>query len=243
MSGSLWPNGLQHNRLPCPSLAPRACSNSCPLSLWCHPTVLSSATPFRGLHAHSLSQVWLFMTPWIVARQVPLSMGFSWQEYWSGLPFPSLLKRLENTLTPWVLAWSLGEWICILRETFSSSAWLLAPLVLSEPRVHMQHRIGFSLREIDCWALALLPKATSKLSLLFKMTIKCFRIIPVRKGVGRDLHLSMSIQTMLEENPVSIFTMFEICPNAKFLVCCLQLVALNLPWTWDSNLSISDWRS
>ena len=36
-----------------------------------------------------LSHVWLFLTPWTVARQVPLSMGFSKQEYWSGLPFPS----------------------------------------------------------------------------------------------------------------------------------------------------------
>ena len=33
--------------------------------------------------------VWLFATPWIVACQVPLSMGFSRQGYWSGLPFPS----------------------------------------------------------------------------------------------------------------------------------------------------------
>ena len=30
-----------------------------------------------------------FLTPWTTARQVPLSMGFSRQEYWSGLPFPS----------------------------------------------------------------------------------------------------------------------------------------------------------
>ena len=37
----------------------------------------------------SLSRVWLFATPWTLARQVPLSMGFSRQEYWSGLPFPS----------------------------------------------------------------------------------------------------------------------------------------------------------
>ena len=36
-----------------------------------------------------LSRVWLFATPWTVAYQVPLSMGFSRQEYWSGLPFPS----------------------------------------------------------------------------------------------------------------------------------------------------------
>ena len=36
----------------------------------------------------SLSCVQLFATPWIVAHQTPLSMGFSRQEYWSGLPFP-----------------------------------------------------------------------------------------------------------------------------------------------------------
>ena len=37
----------------------------------------------------SLSHVWLFVIPWTVAFQAPLSMGFSRQEYWSGLPFPS----------------------------------------------------------------------------------------------------------------------------------------------------------
>ena len=37
----------------------------------------------------SLSRVQLFVTPWIVAQQAPLSMGFSRPEYWSGLPFPS----------------------------------------------------------------------------------------------------------------------------------------------------------
>ena len=37
----------------------------------------------------SLSRVWLFATPWTVAHQAPPSMGFSRQEYWSGLPFPS----------------------------------------------------------------------------------------------------------------------------------------------------------
>ena len=37
----------------------------------------------------SLSRVRLFVTPWTVAHRAPLSMGFSRQEYWSGLPFPS----------------------------------------------------------------------------------------------------------------------------------------------------------
>ena len=48
MSDSLWPHGLQHSRLPCPSPTPRACPNSCPLSPWCHPTISSSVIPFSS---------------------------------------------------------------------------------------------------------------------------------------------------------------------------------------------------
>ena len=48
VSGSLWPHGLQHARLPCPSPTPRAYSNSCPLSWWCHPTISSSVVPFSS---------------------------------------------------------------------------------------------------------------------------------------------------------------------------------------------------
>ena len=39
-------NEMQHARLPCPSLCPRVCSNSCPLRRWCHPTNSSSVAPF-----------------------------------------------------------------------------------------------------------------------------------------------------------------------------------------------------
>ena len=46
MSNSFRPHGLQHTRLPCSSPSPRACSNSCPLSWWCHPTISSSVVPF-----------------------------------------------------------------------------------------------------------------------------------------------------------------------------------------------------
>ena len=46
MSNSLRPHGLQHARLPCPSLTPGACSNSCPSSRWCHPTISSFVVPF-----------------------------------------------------------------------------------------------------------------------------------------------------------------------------------------------------
>ena len=48
VSDSLWLHALQHARLPCPSWAARACSNSCPLSRWCHPTISSSVAPFSS---------------------------------------------------------------------------------------------------------------------------------------------------------------------------------------------------
>ena len=43
---------------------------------------------FIGMYVWVLSHVWLFSTPWTVVCQAPLSMGFSRQEYWSGLPCP-----------------------------------------------------------------------------------------------------------------------------------------------------------
>ena len=47
-SDSLWPHGLQHARPPCISPTPRAYSNSCPLSQWCHPSISSSIIPFSS---------------------------------------------------------------------------------------------------------------------------------------------------------------------------------------------------
>ena len=44
----MWPHGLQHTRLPCPSPTPRACSHSCVSSQWCHPTISSSVIPFSS---------------------------------------------------------------------------------------------------------------------------------------------------------------------------------------------------
>ena len=48
MSDSLWPQGLWHSRLPCPSLSLGVFSNPCPSSKWCHPTISSSVVPFSS---------------------------------------------------------------------------------------------------------------------------------------------------------------------------------------------------
>ena len=52
----------------------------------------------------SLSHAWLLATPWTAAYQAPPSVGFSRQEYWSGVPLPSPSRGTKNTQFP-LLAW------------------------------------------------------------------------------------------------------------------------------------------
>ena len=87
MSDSVWPHRRQPTRLP-------------------HPWVLQARTlewvaiSFSNakwkLKVKSLSHVWLFATPWTAAYQAPPPMGFSSQEYWSGVPLPSPKKYVQD---------------------------------------------------------------------------------------------------------------------------------------------------
>ena len=67
ISDSLPPHGLQHTRPPCPSPTPRACSNSCPLSRWCQPTISSSVVPFSSC-----------LQSFLASGSFPMSQLFSW---------------------------------------------------------------------------------------------------------------------------------------------------------------------
>ena len=55
VSNSLRPHRLQHARHPCQSITTRACSNSCPSTWWCHPTISSSVIPFSCLQSFPAS--------------------------------------------------------------------------------------------------------------------------------------------------------------------------------------------
>ena len=68
------------------------------------------------LKVRLLSRVRLFVTPWTVAYQAPLSMGFSRQEYWSGLPFPSPGDIPNSGIEPWSPALQADALISELRE-------------------------------------------------------------------------------------------------------------------------------
>ena len=63
----------------------------------------------------SLSRVWLLVTPWTAAHQAPRSMGFSGQEYWSGVPLPSLIDLMQHQATSQkATLWILMNWFSIL---------------------------------------------------------------------------------------------------------------------------------
>ena len=62
---SLWPDKLQHTRLPCPSLSPGDCSNSCPFSQWCYLTTSSSVSPFSSC-PQSFPELGSFPESWLI---------------------------------------------------------------------------------------------------------------------------------------------------------------------------------
>ena len=102
MSNSLRPHGLRHIRLTCPSLSPRVCSNSCPWSQWCNPTISFSVTPFSSC-PQSFPASGSFPVSWLLA-----SGGQSIRASASVLPmniqgwFPLGLTGLISSKSKWL---------------------------------------------------------------------------------------------------------------------------------------------
>ena len=70
------------------------------LNIHTHTHTLTHTHTHVSAAVQSVSRVQLFVTPWTVARQAPLSMGFSRQEYWSELPFPSSKNLPDPRIKP-----------------------------------------------------------------------------------------------------------------------------------------------
>ena len=92
VSDSLWPHESQHARPPCPSPTPGACSNSCPSSWGCHPTISSSVVPFSCLQSFPASTS--FPVSWLFA---------SGGQTIGSLPSVSVLSMIIQDLFPSVL--------------------------------------------------------------------------------------------------------------------------------------------
>ena len=105
MSDSLQPHGLHHARLPCSSLSPGVCSNSCPLSRWCHPPISSSVSPFSSCPpsfpaAGSVPMSHLFASGvqsirgWVSASILPMNI-----QGWFPLGLTGLISLLSKGLS------------------------------------------------------------------------------------------------------------------------------------------------
>ena len=108
---SLQSHGLWHTRLPCPSPSPGACSNSNPLSQWCHPTILSSVFPFSSC-----------LQSFPASGSFPMSQLFTWSDQSTGaLPSASVPpKNIQDWFpfgfTGWISLQSKG-----LSRVFSNT--------------------------------------------------------------------------------------------------------------------------
>ena len=106
---SLWPCGLQHARLPCPSPTPEVYWNSCPLSRWCHPTSSSSVIPFSACLQSFLASGSFPMSQFFasggqsigvsaLASVLPMSIQDWFPKGWSGLDLLAVQKTLKSIL-------------------------------------------------------------------------------------------------------------------------------------------------
>ena len=90
VSEVMQPHGPQQARLPCTSQSPRVCSNSCPLSRWCHPTILSSGIPFSSCPQSFSASGGMMIFQWVsslyqVAIGLELQLQYSPSSEYSGL--------------------------------------------------------------------------------------------------------------------------------------------------------------
>ena len=76
---TLWLHGLQHASLPWPSRSPKVCSNSCPLSQWCHPTISSSCIGFCSTWFNYI-YIYIYPLPLEPSTSTPIT------EHWVELP-------------------------------------------------------------------------------------------------------------------------------------------------------------
>ena len=90
VSDSLRSHGLQHTSLPCPSLSPRVCSNSSPLSQWCHPTISPSVTPFSSC-SQSFPASGSFPVSQLFASVLPMNI-----QGWFPLQLTGLISLLSK---------------------------------------------------------------------------------------------------------------------------------------------------
>ena len=158
VSNSLRPHGLQHSRLPCPSPTPGTCSNSCPSSCWCHPTISHSIIPLSCLHCFpasgSFSMILLiFLSIGVFSNETVLCIR--WPKYWSfsfSISPPNEYSGLISFRIDWFdLLEVQGTLKSLLQHhSWKSSVLQCSALVLenSSWKNYLLHRPTFAVRKV-----------------------------------------------------------------------------------------------
>ena len=132
MSDSLQPHGLQHTRLPCPSPSPGVCSNSCPLSRWCHPTISSSVVLL-------LPSIF----PSIRVFSIESTVCIGWPMYWSfnfSISPSSEYSGLISFSIDWFDFFEVSSSVQFSSVT-QSCPTLCDPMNRSTPRLPVHHQL------------------------------------------------------------------------------------------------------
>ena len=145
VSYPLWPCGLQHTRPPCPSLFSRICSDSCPLSQWCHPAISSPVTPFFSClqsfpESGSFPMSWFFASggqsirvstsasvlPMNIQGQFPVNIRIDWFDLLTskGLSkvFSSITTQRHQFFSTQFSLWQIDSAVPFLRP-FLVAQW------------------------------------------------------------------------------------------------------------------------
>ena len=168
MSDSLLPHGLQHTRLPCSSLSPGVCSDSCSLIRWCHPTISSFVIPFSScsqsfLTSESFPKSPLFSSDGqsirVSASVLPVNI-----QGWFPLGLTGLISLLSRRLS----------------RVFSSTTSSLAVSLLYGPTLTSVHdywkTIALTIWIFDGKVLSLLFNMLSRFAIAFLPRSKCLVI-------------------------------------------------------------------
>ena len=169
---TLWPHGLQHTRLPCQSPTP-ACSNSCPASQWCHPTISSSVRPHLLLPS-------VFPSIRVFANES--SLHIRWPKYWSFSFCISLSSEYSETISfriDWFDLLAVQGTLMSLFQHPSSKTSILwcsafCMVQLSHPYITTGKTIDLTMQTFVGKVMPLIFNMLSRFVIAFFPRSKCF---------------------------------------------------------------------
>ena len=163
MSDSLRPHGLQHARFPRPSLSPRVCSDSRPLSQWCHPAISSSVAPFSSC-----------------PQSFPASGSFLMSQLFTSGGQSTGTSASASVLPMNVQGWFPLGWTGLILQSKKLSR------VFSSTTVWKQCRVCRS-KTTDADSLTtFLPV---ELHSVFSVNIPCFYLVPIIVGIWNQIYV------------------------------------------------------